>query len=75
MLFKQVFICYLYDMINEIDFSSIDFESLKEEEVKCSWENGVGYVVYLKGYEEKAIIPRSLNRALQHEVYMASLGD
>lgn len=70
-------------MIQEIKFSDINFDSLSKEQVSVVWENGYGYIVYIhdknkpagETIQSKAYFPQSLNKAMQHEVYMASLGD
>lgn len=70
-------------MINEVKFEDINFEEYQEglhepKGMTVGWENGYGYIVYLWEYGEiksKAKFPGVLNKAMQREVHLASLGD
>lgn len=69
--------------IKVIKFFDIDFDALTREEVSVSWENGYGYIIDIhdrskpagQTIQAKAYFPQTLNKAMQHEVRMAALGD
>jgi len=66
-------------MNKEIKLHHVDFYNLPNEEVVVNWEMGVGYVVYIdimnSDKKLKIVLPESLNKAIQRQVYLASLGD